>query len=182
MKTIWKLMAITVVFTLIAAACAPAPAPAPEQVQVEVTRVVKEKEVVKETVVVKQEVKVEVPAAPAAPVVPIEPAGANRAVITAVKVDTSPEADGSASDEQWKSAPTTWAGVQQWQAVYTDKELTLKLKYPANNLILSNPGNYIWDPDAGKWTVFDAVVGSTWLAPTFEMNAPALDAQGCDSF
>ena len=150
MKTIWKMIALSVVFTMIAAACAPAPAPAP--VQVEVTRVVKETEIVKEVVkeVVKETVVVKETAVPVVPA-QAEPAESSL-FLTAVKVDTLPTIDGDGSDEQWKSAPKAQIGGTVWKAIYTDSDLALLIKWPDRTLTMHSTGDYRWDPATNSWS------------------------------
>ncbi len=174
MKTIWKLIAITVVFTLIAAACAPAPAPAP--VQVEVTRVITEKEVVKETVVVKQEVKVEVPA----PIAPVGPELPHFPVVTAVYTDTMPVVDASASDPHWKSAPVSQIGGMQWSAVYNDTDITFLLKWIDRDLKIDAQGSYVWDRKTNTWSQ-NVDYEHEWMNLAFDISS-VVKEEGCAAF
>jgi len=195
MKTIWKLIAISVVFAMIAAACAPAPAPAP--VQVEVTRVVKEteivKEVVKETVIVKEPAEpVEVvPISPVSDLIKVLPTDRVSPVVTAIKVDKVPIIDAnwekpSYKEGPWKGVPFTRIGGQAWRAIYDDKNLSILIEVP-RPLELDDNGNYAWDPAAKAWSQRETGSQSEFFVMGWDMNpgdpsASGVTAAACNSF
>lgn len=115
-----------------------------------------------------------------------EPVGLSHPVVVAVPVAKIPVADGDTNEEQWKDAPVAQIGGMQWQAVYTDEDLALRLKWIDDDFSMSANSNYVWDPNTGSWSQISGLASwesyvQEWMNLAFNINS-TVALEGCAAF
>lgn len=178
MKSLWKFISLLSILALLIGACAQVTPPPAEKVKE--TVIVYQPQTVKETVVVKETVEVPAPTLPPIPIAPVPAPATSNPLVLAVKVSSLPTIDADTSDEQWKDAPISQIGGMQWQAVYTDKDLALLIKWLDREVQMNAPGTYLWDPKTKTWSQSDGF-RSEWMNLSFDISS-SVGTEGCDAF
>jgi len=71
--------------------------------------------------------------------------------VVAKKVAEIPAIDGDFSDSAWAEAPTTHVGSMRWQAVYTDDEFAMHIRWVDPNASINSRGTWNWNNDTQSW-------------------------------
>lgn len=118
------------------------------------------------------------------PLVEMEASAVSHPRVVAVPVDSSPVVDADAGDEQWKEAPKSQIGGMNWQAVYTDEDITFLLKWIDRDFNMDTPGTYIWNAASNSWSLTETS-GNTkreWMNLSFDISSDTLITEGCSAF